>query len=119
MPKVELFYAVKTNPDSKIVERCHNLGTGFDVASTAEMEMVKSFGVDSENLIFANPVKSIEDLKTAKKFGIKKMTFDSIEELYKIKKIIPSAECVLRIATDASMTTALYNLNEKFGVTED
>ena len=43
------------------------------------------------------------------------MTFDSIEELEKIKKWFPKAECVLRIAVDA--TTAVYNLSEKFGAT--
>jgi ornithine decarboxylase len=41
------------------------------------------------------------------------MTFDSIEELEKISKDFPGAECILRIATDT--TTALYNLSEKFG----
>ena len=49
----------------------------------------------------------------AKDIGIKMMTFDCAEELYKIKKHYPKAECVLRIATEA--TTALYNLSEKFG----
>lgn len=41
------------------------------------------------------------------------MTFDCIEELDKIKKWYPEAECILRIATDS--TTAIYNLSEKFG----
>ena len=41
------------------------------------------------------------------------MTFDCSEELHKIKKHFPEAECVLRIATEK--TTALYNLSEKFG----
>jgi ornithine decarboxylase len=50
---------------------------------------------------------------TAKAFGIKKMTFDSIEELHKISKDFPKAECILRIATEASGAT--YNLSEKFG----
>jgi diaminopimelate decarboxylase len=41
------------------------------------------------------------------------MTFDSIEELEKISKDFPDAECILRIATDTS--GARYNLSEKFG----
>jgi ornithine decarboxylase len=41
------------------------------------------------------------------------MTFDTIEELNKIKAHYPEAECVLRIATEAS--TAIYNLSEKYG----
>ena len=41
------------------------------------------------------------------------MTFDSIEELEKIKSVYPEADCVLRIATDVS--SAIYQLSEKFG----
>ena len=41
------------------------------------------------------------------------MTFDSREELQKIARYLPDAECVLRIATKE--TTAAYNLSEKYG----
>jgi len=41
------------------------------------------------------------------------MTFDSAEELFKIKRWFPKADCVLRIA--CNVTTAAYNLSEKFG----
>ena len=41
------------------------------------------------------------------------MTFDNEEELHKIKKNFPKADCVLRIETN--ITSAIYNLNEKFG----
>jgi len=46
---------------------------------------------------------------------MKRMTFDSIEELHKIKAHFPEAECVVRIAV--KVTNARYNLSEKFGVT--
>jgi ornithine decarboxylase len=65
-------------------------------------------------MIFANPVKSEAFIKFARENKLMKMTFDSIEELEKIKKYFPKAECILRIATD--VTTAVYNLSEKFGV---
>ena len=71
-------------------------------------------GFDPEKVIFANPVKQEYMIEAAKAYGIKKMTFDSTEELHKIKKIFPEAECVLRIATEA--TDAFYNLSEKFGL---
>jgi len=115
LPRVDLFYAVKTNNDSRILARCHKNATGFDAASRAEMESVLKLGVNPEKIIFANPVKNTNDIMAAKKYGIKKMTFDCVEELQKIKSIFPKAECVLRIATDASDTTALHNLSEKFG----
>ena len=39
-------------------------------------------------------------LQQAKRNGVKKMTFDCIEELEKIARCYPEAECILRIATD-------------------
>mmetsp|Transcript_18414 Transcript_18414/g.31496 ORF Transcript_18414/g.31496 Transcript_18414/m.31496 type:complete len:89 (-) Transcript_18414:1038-1304(-) len=33
LPRVELFYAVKTNPDEEIVKICEEMSTGFDVAT--------------------------------------------------------------------------------------
>ena len=87
--------------------------TGFDVASGKEIRQVMAAGGKPEACIFASPIKKVKDLLLAKEFGIKMMTFDCSEELYKIKKNFPEAECVLRIATEN--TTALYNLSEKFG----
>ena len=58
LPRVELFYATKCNTDHQIVQECVKLGCGFDVASEAEMKLVMNFGAKSDNLIFANPVKS-------------------------------------------------------------
>ena len=71
-------------------------------------------GARPEMCIFANPIKQDSELLYAQEKDIKKMTFDSEEELYRIKENFPKADCVLRIAT--SVTTAVYNLNEKFGV---
>jgi len=59
-------------------------------------------------------MKEEYQLEAAKKHKVKRMTFDCIGELHKIKNIFPDAECVLRIAVE--VTTAVYNLSEKFGV---
>lgn len=113
LPRVELYYAAKVNPDPKIVERCVSLNTGFDAASPFEIQMFLDQGSKPENIIFANPVKTVEQLKFSKAKGVKKVTFDCVEELEKIAVHFPEAECVIRIATIS--TEAKYNLNEKFG----
>jgi ornithine decarboxylase len=89
------------------------MGTGFDVASAQELQDVINLGAKPNDLIFANPMKTDDQIIVAKKNGVKKMTFDSIEELGKIARCFPKAECILRIATDT--TTAMYNLSEKYG----
>lgn len=52
-------------------------------------------------------------VKIARDLDVRKMTFDSIEELHKIKAIFPKAELILRISS--KNTDAWYNLSEKFG----
>ena len=66
-------------------------------------------------MIYANPIKQISHLQLARKYGLKKMTFDSVEELRKIHKVFPEAECVIRVATDIEDCTAMYELSSKFG----
>lgn len=83
------------------------------MASGSEIQKIMEMGGKPEGCIYASPIKKVDDLLLAKKFGIKMMTFDCSEELHKIKKHFAKAECVLRIATEN--TTALYNLSEKFG----
>ena len=114
LPRVELWYAAKVNDDVETFKALIRRGCGFDVASVKEFSTVLALGVDPKKLIFANPVKEEYQLEGARKLGVSKMTFDSVEELQKIKKYYPEAECVIRLAVDN--TTAVYNLNEKFGV---
>ncbi len=118
MPRVELFYAYKAHPDKELLNVCVAKKTGFDVASIHEIETCIKSGINPNNLIFANPVKDEEMLLAARKHGVSKMTFDCSEELHKIKKWYPQAECVLRMAVQGE-TGAMYNLNEKYGAPMD
>lgn len=70
-------------------------------------------------MIFANPMKRVSDIRKAEQYGIKKTTFDTVDELVKIKENNPDAECVIRLATETSIDGAFYNLSEKFGVPFD
>jgi ornithine decarboxylase len=77
------------------------------------MRTVLSLGCKPERIIFANPIKTQEQLEFAAKQNVWKMTFDSEEELEKIAKYCPEAQVVLRIATAAN--DAKWQLSSKFG----
>lgn len=113
LAKVKIFYAVKCNSDRLLLNTLVGLGVGFDVASKVEISMVKEFGIDSNKIIFANPVKEINHITFANQKNIKKMTFDSEDELLKIKLFHPNAELVLRILVDDSKSTCRFG--SKFG----
>jgi ornithine decarboxylase len=93
------------------------LGTGFDCASKAEIEQVLKMNVEPERIIYAQPCKTNSYVRYASSHGVKQMTFDNTDELYKIKKLYPGAELFLRISTDDS--SSLCRLSLKFGAAMD
>jgi ornithine decarboxylase len=109
--------AVKCNPDPQVIRLLAELGTGFDCASKGEIEQVLMMGVDPSRIIYAQPCKTNSYVRYAASQGVKKMTFDNIDELYKIKKLYPGAELFLRISTDDS--SSLCRLSLKFGAAMD
>ena len=117
LPKVRPFYAVKCNPDEVILRQLAHSNAGFDCATSAEIQAVLDLGVEPDNIIFANPVKSFADITFARSCGVKKMTFDNEYELRKIKELFPEAELVLRLLPDDS--GSLMRFGEKFGASLD
>ena len=113
LPRVTPFYAVKCNPNIEIIKRLASMSTNFDCASKSEIEKVLACGVDPERIIYANPCKASSFIRFAAKNGVKKSTFDNIDELYKIKKYHPESELLLRIVTDDS--SAQCRLSTKYG----
>ncbi|WEW59298.1 Ornithine decarboxylase [Emydomyces testavorans] len=111
--RVKPFYAVKCNPDPQVLRLMAQLGNGFDCASKAEIDYALAAGVDPSRIIYAHPCKTKSYLRYAEQLGVKQMTFDNADELYKIKAMCPDAELFLRILTDDS--ASLCRLSMKFG----
>ena len=93
------------------------LGNGFDCASKSEIDLALDTGIDPSRIIYAQPCKTRSYLRYAQEKGVKQMTFDNADELYKIKAHFPGAELYLRILTDDS--TSLCRLSMKFGASLD
>ncbi|KAI1776456.1 pyridoxal-dependent decarboxylase [Hypoxylon cercidicola] len=117
LPRVKPFYAVKCNPDPKVIQLLAGLGAGFDCASKAEIEQVLNTGVDPTRIIYAQPCKTNSYVRYVANQGVKQMTFDNADELRKIAKLFPGAELFLRILTDDS--SSLCRLSLKFGASLD
>ncbi|OQE15895.1 hypothetical protein PENSTE_c026G08381 [Penicillium steckii] len=113
LPNIHPFYAVKCNPDPKLLRLLADMDVNFDCASLAEIEQVLKMGIDPSRVIFANPCKAPSALDMATRRGIRLTTFDNSDELVKIQKISPNLELLLRIY--AQDNTATIDLGEKFG----
>ena len=104
---------MKCNPDPYVLRLLAALGTGFDCASNGEIAQILLQNVSPARIIFANPCKAISHIKSAAKQGVHTMTFDNVDELYKVARINPAAKLVLRILTDDSKS--LCRLGLKYG----
>ena len=58
LPGVNIYYAVKANPNEHIVQKLAELGSCFDVASDGEIMQLNSMGIAASRLVYANPVKT-------------------------------------------------------------
>lgn len=107
------YYAIKANPHSGIIKTFAKLGAGFDGASAAEIKEALRFGTSPSKVIFANTIKSNEDIKAARRRRVRLMTFDNESELYKIAKFFPKAHVILRIKV--ANVGSVVELSLKFG----
>ncbi|BAF14014.2 Os04g0136500 [Oryza sativa Japonica Group] len=97
LPGVRPFYAVKCNPDTALLGALAALGAGFDCASRAEIEAVLALGVPPAAIVYANPCKPGAHVAFAAEAGVNVTTYDSEEEVAKVKRCHPSCELLLRI----------------------
>lgn len=113
LPMVKPFYAIKCNPNPVMLEALASMGVNFDCASEAEIKTVIEITKDPTRIIFANPCKMSSQIRYARANDVDCMTFDSEEELYKVKLFHPYAKLILRLAVDDSKSVCKFN--KKFG----
>ena len=81
----KILYAVKTNPNEKVIRTIINSGIqNFDVASINEIKTIRNIN-KSVKCSFMHTVKSRESIKESYfKYGIRAYSLDSKDELIKI-----------------------------------
>ena len=113
----DVLYAVKTNPNKKILKHLNISGiNNFDIASIKEIETVKSISSNAK-CYYMNTVKSREDIKKAYfKHEIKTFSLDTKEELIKIIESTNNAKDLeLFVRITVSNEHAKIDLSKKFG----
>jgi len=122
LPRIQVYYAVKANPDPQIVRTLFQEGASFDVASMPEFmivyENIKKLPAKKrqdwiwDKIIYANPTKPTDTLEQLNKYK-PLVTFDNLEEIHKIKRHAPNAGLALRLKVPN--TGAMVELSSKFG----
>lgn len=112
-PRIQPYYAVKSNPDENLIDALAGGGVNFDCASLGEIELVMNRGVPADRIIFAHTMKFPEHLARAADLGVDLTTFDGHHELAKIARFHPASRALLRIRSDDPDARCL--LGNKFG----
>ncbi len=115
----KVLYAVKTNPDERVIKIISDNGIeNFDVASLNEVKLVRKIN-NKAKVYFMHTVKSRESIKEAyTKYNVKDFALDTKDELLKILDETNNAKDLnLYVRVSISNEHAEIDLSRKFGAT--
>ena len=113
LPGVDLFYAVKALPNQIVVNQLNQMGVGFDIASTGEIDLLRKEHINPRNTIHTHPIKKDRDIRDALRFGCTTFVIDNLQELKKFRAYRQRVGLLLRISFRSP--DAIVDLSKKFG----
>src|ERR1700682_1953709 len=113
LPDSRVFYAVKANPAPELLALLVSLGSCFDTASGAEIEMVLAAGAAPDRISFGNTSKKERDIARAFALGVRLFAVDCKAEVEKVARAAPGARVFCRFLFDCA--GAEWPLSRKFG----
>ena len=112
LPEIDVYYAMKCNPNKTILKEIHALGIKFDCASKQEINDALEF-TTSDKIIYANPCKIPNHISYSKDCGVNLTVIDCECELYKMKLLYPECKILIRIAVNDENSQCSFS--KKFG----
>jgi ornithine decarboxylase len=113
LPDTRVYYAVKANPAPEVLSLLAQLGSCFDTASVAEIEMVLAAGASAERISYGNTIKKERDIARAHALGVSLYAVDCEAEVEKVARAAPGSRVFCRILCDC--VGAEWPLSRKFG----
>lgn len=113
LPGVDLHYALKPLPHPAVVRVLGAQGAFFDLATSGEVDMVRSAGIAPARCIHTHPIKRDSDIRTALDFGVRTFIADNPDEIRKFIKYRNRASLLIRVAFRSPDATC--DLSRKFG----
>jgi ornithine decarboxylase len=113
LPDSRVFYAVKANPAPELLSLLAALGSCFDTASVAEIEMALAAGATAERISFGNTIKKERDIARACALGVRLFAVDCKAEVEKVSRAAPGAKVFCRFLFGCA--GAEWPLSRKFG----
>ncbi len=117
LPDVDLYYAIKALPYVAVLQTLNEVGAGFDVASSGELDLLVDLKVSGRRTIHTHPVKRDSDIRDALRFGSTTFVIDNASELNKLQPYRGRVGVLLRVSFRSE--SAVVDLSRKFGCLEE
>ena len=112
--RVAVRYAVKCNPDSRVLGVLAGEGSGFEIGSAPELDALGQLGIDPATVVYSNPVKPPNHVRRTFEAGVRQFAVDCLGEVDKIAREAPGSSVFARVRVDD--TRCLFPLSAKFGL---
>jgi ornithine decarboxylase len=113
LPGTAVHYAVKANPDPRLLAELAAAGCRFDVASPAEVRAVIEAGGRAADVVYSNPVKRRDHVVEAAALGVRLFVVDSMPEVHKVAEAAPGSAVLCRLVTSGEGSD--WPLSRKYG----
>ncbi len=127
MPRVQIAYAIKANPNLSVLRVMAQEGYGADVVSGGEMDRALAAGIPPQGVVFSGVGKDADEMVRALEAGIGQFNLESEEEGVELAALASArgqtANVALRINPDVDAGThgkiSTGKAENKFGVPYD
>ena len=85
---IKLWFAVKANPLSKIIQTLDGAGFDFDVASAGELSQVLAQGIDASRVLNTGPAKSKKQISSFVNLGVRTFVVESLNQLNWLNEVV-------------------------------
>ena len=113
LPGVQPHYAIKAAPHPAVLNAVAAAGGGFDVASNAEVDLVRSLGIPMDRCIHTHPIKKVADIEHAYRAGVRTFVVDNPAEAQKFTGLPADIGILVRLAFRNAAVKS--DLSSKFG----
>jgi ornithine decarboxylase len=113
LPGVGLYYAIKSLPHPAILGVLADMGAGFDMASSGEIELVRQLKISARRTLHSHPIKRDGDIRDSLRYGCTTFVVDNTDELLKFLPYKHRVGLFIRISFRSE--SAVVDLSKKFG----
>src|ERR671921_386100 len=115
---VEVTYSVKANPNLAVCQLiAREQLTGAEVASSGELVVVRAAGFAPEDIVFAGPAKTDEELRMAVQEGIFAVNVESLNEIDRLAAIARREERKIGVGLRINPAAQLMGSQMRMGGT--